>query len=367
MSSTPILSSARGACVPLLAALMAALTACGPGGPKPESENTGGGSSGPTAGIALVAGNATLSGRTDANGGSARFNTPRGIAIDSSGNLYVADSLNYAIRKIAPDGSVSTFAGGLGTPLSTGTGDGNGTRARFFQPTALAIDAANNLFVLDGYAIRKITPAGDVSTLTTLPSGSGFGSSVQFQPAGIAIDSNGNLFVTTSVDFRRLSAASSYRSSAQLESGLAFDYGLGVDVLAPRGVAVDPNNVAWVADLGNTISRVPANTNALLRFAGTQGTSGSSDGVGAGARFGQVVALTTDKSGNLYAADAINFTIRKITSDAVTTTVAGRAGINSFSTGGLPGTLTTPRGIASDGSGHLYVTEGNAVVRITLP
>jgi sugar lactone lactonase YvrE len=360
MRSTPFSSAF------VLAALLAALAGCGPGGPKPATENTGG-SSGPTPGIALVAGNATLSGRADAKGADARFNTPRGIALDSGGNLYVADERNFAIRKIAPDGTVSTFAGVLGTIRTAGSGDGNGTRALFVGPTAIAIDAGNNLFVLDGYAIRKITPSGDVSTLTTLPSGSGFGSSIQFQPAGIAVDSNGDLLVTTSVDTRRLTAASSYRVSTTLESGLAFDYGQGVDVLAPRGVAVDTSDVGWLADLGNTISRVAAGGKVPIRFAGSQGTIGSANGAVGNARFGQVVALTTDKNGNLYAADAANFTIRKITSSAVTSTVAGIPGTNAFSTRGLPGTLTTLRGIVSDGGGNLYVTEGNAVAKITLP
>lgn len=373
MRSTPFSSAARQrarlrarmACGAVFATLLGTLAACGPGGPKPKSEDNGG--SGPSSGIALVAGNATLAGRADEQGSAARFNNPRGIAIDSNGNLYVADELNYAIRKIAPDGTVSTFAGVLGTIRTGGTGDGNGTRALFVDPTALAIDASNDLFVLDGYAIRKITPSGDVSTLATLASGSGFGTSIQFQPAGIAVDSAGNLFVTTSVDTRRFSAATSYRSAATLESGLAFDYGLGIDMLAPRGIAVDGSDVAWVADLGNTISRVPNNTNTVLRFAGAQGTSGSTDGVAGNARFGQVVALTTDKNGNVYAADALNFTVRKITSSAVTSTVAGIPGRNLYSTGGLPGTLTTLRGITSDGNGHLYVTEGNAVMKITLP
>ena len=361
MSSTPFSSAARavrGAALPtLMATLMGALAACGPGGPKPETGNTGG-SSGPTPGIALVAGNATLSGRADAKGSSARFNTPRGIAIDSSGNLYVADELNYAIRKIAPDGTVSTFAGVLGTIRTSGTGDGNGSRALFVDPTALAIDASNNLFVLDGYAVRKITPSGDVSTLATLPSGS-LGANVQFQPAGIAVDGVDNLYVTTSVDLRRLTAASNYRTSVTLETGLAFDYGQAPDALAPRGVVVDAKNVTWLADLGNTISRVPADGNVPLRFAGTQGSRGNTDGVGANASFSQVVALTVDRNGNLYAADAVNAansTVRKITSDAVTSTVARRAG-----------TLTTLRGITTDGNGNLYVTEGNAVVKITLP
>lgn len=365
MSSRPHSSVHVLSALAALAALAAALVACGPGGPKPASENTGG-SSGPTPGITLVAGNATLSGRTDAKGSDARFNNPRGIAIDSAGNLYVADELNNAIRKIATDGTVSTFAGALGIPRTVGTGDGNGSHARFAQPTAITIDAGNNLFVLDGYAIRKITPSADVSTLATIPSGSGFGSSIQFQPAGIAVDGSGDLFITTSVDTRRFTAASSYRLSVTLESGLAFDYGLGIDVLAPRGVAVDSNGIGWVADLGNTISRVPSGSNVTVRFVGTQGTRGSADGIAGAARFGQLVALTTDKNGNLYAADAANFTVRKITASAVTSTVAGIAGTNAFSTRGLPGTLTTLRGITTDGDGNLYVTEGNAVAKITL-
>jgi len=343
--------------------VLAALTACGPGGPKPETPSGGGGGSSGTpgssgGGITLVAGNVALSGRTDGQGSDARFNTPRGIAIDSSGNLFVADSLNYAIRKITPDGTVSTFAGTPGLQLAAGTGDGNGSRARFVQPTAIAIDGANNLFVTDGYAIRKITPAAEVSTLATLPSGS-LGANVQFQPAGIAVDGFDNLYVTTSVDLRRLTAASNYRTSVTLETGLAFDYGQAPDALAPRGVVVDAKNFTWLADLGNTISRVPADSNVPLRFAGTQGSRGNTDGVGANASFSQVVALTVDRNGNLYAADAVNAansTVRKITSDAVTSTVAGRAG-----------TLTTLRGITTDGNGNLYVTEGNAVVKITLP
>lgn len=354
----------------LLFTVLAAMAACGPGGPKPETPDNGGGggSSGSTGGgITLVAGNAALSGRVDAQGSDARFNTPRGIAIDSSGNLFVADTGNYAIRKIATDGTVTTFAGALGTALAGGTGDGNGTRARFAMPTAITIDASNNLFVTDNFTIRKITPSADVTTLATLPSGSGFGSSMQFQPAGIAVDSSDNLFVTTSVNTIRLTASSSYRTTNTLESGSGFNYGQASGVLAPRGIAVDTSGVAWVADLSNSISYVSVNANVLTHFAGIQNTSGSANGNAGNTSFGQVVALTVDASGNLYAADAVNYTIRKITSSAVTSTVAGATGRNVYSTGGLPGTLTTLAGITNDGNGNLYVTEGNAVVKIVLP
>lgn len=371
MSSQPRSSTARMrvrlSCSAAAAALTAALAACGPGGPKPVTENTGGGSSGPSPGISLVAGNATISGASNAKGASARFNTPRGIAIDSSGNLFVADTGNYAIRKIATDGTVTTFAGALGTALAGGTGDGNGTRARFAMPTAITIDASNNLFVTDNFTIRKITPSADVTTLVTLPSGSGFGSSMQFQPAGIAVDSADNLFVTTSVNTIRLTASSSYRTTNTLESGSGFNYGQASGVLAPRGIAVDTSGVAWVADLTNTISYVSVNANVLTHFAGIQNTTGSANGNAGNTSFGQVVALTVDPSGNLYAADAVNYTIRKITPSAVTSTVAGVTGRNVYSTGGLPGTLTTLGGITNDGNGNLYVTEGNAVVKIVLP
>lgn len=350
----------------LLAPLLAALcTACGPGGPKRDTGNdNGGGTPTRSTGITIVAGNATLAGGADAQGTAARFNTPRGIVVDGAGNLYVADQLNYAIRKIATDGTVSTFAGALGAQLTSGNGDGNGNRARFSSPTAIAIDGSGNLFVLDGFAVRKITPSADVSTVATLPSGSGFGTSMQFVPAGIAVDKNGNLFVTTSVDTRRL-AASNYRSTT-LESGLAFDYSQGVDVLAPRGITVDSSGVAWEADLGNTISKIPVNASVPTRFAGVQGTIGNVDGNAGTARYGQVVALTVDGSGNLYAADAINGTVRKITSNAVTSTVAGRAGNGVLVEGGLPGSLATLRGITVDAANNLYVSSGNAIVKIAL-
>lgn len=348
----------RALCAGLLAAALCA--ACGPGGPKRETDDGGGsdGGGGSTSALSLVAGNATVSGTANANGSSARFNTPRGIAVDGAGNLYVADSGNYAIRKIATDGTVSTFAGLIG---ASGTADGNAAHARFSNPTALTIDASGNLFVTDGMAIRKITSGADVSTVTT-GAGAGFGSDIQMMPAAIAVDSSGNLYVTTGVDTRRI--ATSLRAT-QLESGSTD--GVPSDLLVPRGVAVDSGNTAWIATLGNTIGRATSGASSVTNFAGTQGTTGSADGNATTVRFQQVVALTVDASGNLYAADAVNNTVRKITSSAVTTTIAGTAGFNQLATGGLPGRLADLHGITNDGKGNLYVTSGNAVAKIVVP
>lgn len=344
------------------AALLTLLTACGPGGPKVKTGDDNGGGSGRTTGITLVAGNFTENDANDGNGAKARFDTPRGIVIDGAGNLYVADTGNFAIRKIATDGTVTTFAGLM---RASGTTNANGNRARFTQPTALAIDAAGNLFVTDNYTVRKVTTAGEVSNVYTIPSGAGNA----FLPGGIAIDSANNLIVTTGVDTRRI--ASDYRSATVLESGQSAHYDFGNDVLLARGVAVNASNVAYVAALDNTVGSAASNARALSFYAGLSGAPGlapSLDGNAANTRFGNLVAMTADKDGNLYAADAGYNTVRKITTKAAASTVAGTAGSTAAtSTGKLPGTLSNLRGIATDGNGNLYVTSGNAVFKITLP
>jgi sugar lactone lactonase YvrE len=365
MRSCPSSSHARTrvrlACAALALLCAGALSACGPGGPKPKTADDGnddGGNTGPSRGITLVAGSATLQGARDDKGSKATFHSPRGIVVDSGGNLFVADELNRVIRKIMPDGTVMTFAGVAG---AQGTANGNGTGARFTDPTALAIDASDNLYVLDNYQIRKITPSAVVTTLTTLPNN---GNNVQFQPAGIAVNASGDLFVTTVTDTSRLTSPR-YQVTNRLESGSAIDYGLGNSVLTPRGIAVDANGVVYVADLRYTISSAAANASALTHLAGTQDRRGHQDGDRNNALFNQVVGLTVAKDGAVYAADAQSNTIRKtVVADGQTSTLAGRNGANALITGGLPGSLANVAGIASDANGYLYVTTGNAVVRI---
>jgi sugar lactone lactonase YvrE len=364
MSSYPSSSRARMrvrlACTALAALCAGALAACGPGGPKQKTADDGGngGNTGPSRGITLVAGSATLYGSRDDKGAKATFNTPRGIVVDASGNLFVADEGNRVIRKIAPDGTVSTFAGVVGNTLGSVNGNGNG--ARFTDPTALAIDAGGNLFVLDGYQVRKITSSGDVTTLTELAH-NGIGDNLRFHPAGIAVNASGDLFVTTVTDTSRLQP-SRYQVTNTLESGSAIDYGLADGVLTPRGIAVDANGAVYVADLGYTISSATTGAAALTHLAGFQGRRGHQDGSAGTALFNQVVGLTVAKDA-LYAADAQSNTIRKIT-NGETSTLAGRDGNTTLVTGVLPGSLANVAGIASDANGYLYVTTGNAVVKI---
>ncbi|MCB1134021.1 MAG: hypothetical protein KDN05_23080, partial [Verrucomicrobiae bacterium] len=155
----------------------------------------------PAGAVTTVAGSAGLTGTTNANGSSARFNSPRGITIDAAGNLYVADTGNHAIRKIATNGDVTTFAGLAGTSGST---DASGTSARFSSPKDITIDASGTFHVADSgnHTIRKITSSGVVSTVGGLAGTSGStvgnGSAARFSnPSGIAVASNGiNLYVS---------------------------------------------------------------------------------------------------------------------------------------------------------------------------
>ena len=152
--------------------------------------------------MSTLAGLAGSSGSADGTGSAARFYYPSGVAVDSAGNVYVADSSNYTIRKITPSGVVSTLAGLAGSYSSA---DGTGSAARFRHPQSVAVDGAGNVYVADtdNNTIRKITPAGVVSTLAGLAgsfgSADGTGSGARFyDPSSVAVDSAGNVYVADS-------------------------------------------------------------------------------------------------------------------------------------------------------------------------
>ena len=150
----------------------------------------------PTGVVTTLAGSGELGG-ANGTGDAARFGHPFGVAVDSSGNVYVADSYNNLIRKITPAGVVSTLAGSGGT----GSANGTGTAASFFSPTGIAVDSSGNVYVaeLANHLIRKITPAGVVSTLAgSGVSGNAYGTGTAASfasPYGVAVDSSGSVYV----------------------------------------------------------------------------------------------------------------------------------------------------------------------------
>jgi hypothetical protein len=268
--------------------------------------------------VSALAGAAGQQGSTDGTGVAALFRQPNGVAQDSAGNVYIADTGNSLIRKVTAAGVVTTLAGSSSNQAYR---DGVGTAAWFNASTALTIDSLGNVFVADtaNSVIRKIATDGTVTTLagTAGSTGSADGTSAAArfnQPAGIIVDSAGNLYVS------------------------------------------DTNN--------HTIRKVTS-AGVVTTLAGLAGVSGSSDGTGTAAQFNLPRGLCYDGSGNLYVADTANSSIRKVTTAGVVTTFAGLSTVSGLLDGtGIESWFNQPRDVKIDSSGNLYVADtGNAAIR----
>ena len=353
----------------LLSILAVALNACGGG-----SGSSGGGDSnsapggGASSSLALFAGDMQGSGSDDGVGASARFNAPQGIATDSAGNVYVADTFNSLIRKITPEGVVSTLAGAAGMPGSSDSTDGTGATARFNFPHSLGTDRAGNVYVPETYTIRKITPTGMVTTLAGTAGVRGFsdgtGPAASFSaPYGGATDSAGNVYVVDSAAciIRKITPAGVVTSVGGVHRGPHSCTGAGGAVNGPFGVATDSaDNVYASHPNGQVISKLGLAT----VFAGMVDVIGSTDATGAAASFNRPLGVATDSAGNVYVADTGNHTIRKITPTGAVSTVVGVAGQAGFAPGPLPGLLSSPLGVAVSGTSlYVLLNNGVAVVR----
>ncbi|UCG98398.1 MAG: Ig-like domain-containing protein, partial [Burkholderiales bacterium] len=282
--------------------------------------------------LTLFAGSLGGPGTADGLGVDARFNSPTAVAADSAGNLYVGDRNNYTIRRIDAAGVVTTFAG---SPGMSGSADGAGSDARFMQLWGgLAADSAGNVYVADNYTIRRVTPDGIVSTWVGMPGvgggadGSGAEARFGWAPRGLAIDRAGNVYVadTANRTIRRITPAGVVSTLAGLSgvSGGADGVGSEARFASPRGIAADRLGNLYVAD-GHRVRKItPAGVVSTL--AGAEGQAGSADGPGTASRFNDPSGVATDSGGNIYVADSGNYTIRRITPDGVVSTVAGTAG-----------------------------------------
>lgn len=342
--------------------LLTLCAACGGGGGSP-GHGTATLSSGSST-LSLLAGSATESGNLDGAGAAARFNQPTGIAIDSAGNLYVADRGNCAIRKITPGGNVSTLAGSSAHCASQ---DGSGADAGFGFLTALATGPGNSLYAGDGLRVRVISPAGVTGTAATLETGANVSASEvpYFYVGGLAVDAGSNLYVANGPGTRKITAGG---ATTQLDGVASLDSLAGVSsrAFAQRGIAVDSAGTVWIANSDATISTIDA-SGKRTQIAGLSGGPGYADGSGPAVRFGQVTAMTPDGASNVFAADSGNSVIRKITPAGVVTSVAGTPGAALLQLGPAPGSLPALAGVAADGKGALYTISGNAVIKVTLP
>jgi hypothetical protein len=318
--------------------------------------------------LSLVAGGLGGPGAADGIGAAARFDGPYSMTGDGAGNLYIADSNNHAIRKLViATGEVTTLAGALG---KAGSADGIGGAARFSAPEGIAIDTTGNLYVTDtgNHTIRKVVIAtGDVSTIagTAGQSGSadGTGALARFYaPYGLT-RAAGNLFVVDSLNHTVRKVVISTGVVTTLAgsagtSGSADGIGAAARFYSPRAISTDGAGILYVSDtLNHTIRKLIIVTAGVTTIAGTAGQSGGTDAAGANARFNAPNGVLVDGAGNLIIADGNNNTIRKLvlaTGDV--TTVAGTA----MQAGSIDGTgsaarFDLPRGLVLDGAGALYV------------
>ncbi|MBI2513675.1 MAG: VCBS repeat-containing protein [Opitutae bacterium] len=304
----------------------------------------------------------------------ARFGNPTGLAQDAAGNLYVADTGNAVIRKIAPDGAVSTFAG---SPGLAGSSDGTGSAARFSYPWGLAVDSAGNLYVADSgnNTIRKITPAAVVTTFagTAGVSGSadGTGPAAQFSnPSSVAIDASGNLYVSDygNTTVRKITPAGVVTTFAGApgQFGIADGTGSAARFNYPDGLAIDSGGNLYVADSNNHTIRRVTPAGAVTTFVGVPQSSGSNDSTTGPARFNTPIGLAFTPGGDLLVTDRGNNLIRRVRSDGIVSTIGGAAGQAGQTDGsGTVALFDFPTGIlVKSGSGDVFVTDTfNATVR----
>jgi sugar lactone lactonase YvrE len=260
--------------------------------------------------VTTFAGRALVSGSTDGDRQSARFNDPAAVAVDATGNLYVADSANHVIRKIARDGVVTTIAGRAGS-----AGFQDGPASLFNSPTGIAISKSGEVIVSDtgNHLVRKIQPSGNVSTI-----------------AGAAGQSGG-------IDALGIAAR--------------FD--------SPLGLTVATNDAIYVADAGNHTVRCISTDGSVTTLAGRAGFWGVTDGQGAAARFNGPLGVALDADGNVFVSDSNNHTIRRVTPHGEVTTWAGAPLRDGFSDGDRRrrARFSKPAELCFDSAGNLYVAD----------
>jgi sugar lactone lactonase YvrE len=366
-------------------------------------------------GVSILAGQIGGEGYADGHAAQARFWGPAALALDAEGDLYVADY--NAVRKVTPSGDVSTI---VGSPRTCGEQPGLGSAARLCYPYALALDAADNLYVADyqGSTVWRIDANGSMSafssnfgcieslamsgTLLNVGDSCGGGGAIRTIDtgapgapalfanidgaiAGISFDAAQNVYVANDTTIEEVTAGPvvstlagtlNVHGSADGQGPAAkfgcipFYYGPNlIGTTGATAIATLPSGTSYVADYCNNTIRMVTSAGAVTTFAGAAGVVGASDGNGQSARFFQPAGLVLDPSGNLFVADYANGMIRKITPSGAVTTYAGQTPHVGHTDGpAAQATFCYPVGVVADATGNLYVSDTlNYVIRKITP
>jgi hypothetical protein len=327
-------------------------------------------------------------GAADGVNSGAQFYNPTGLAGDGGGNVYVADQANNLIRKVSPLGTnwiVTTLAGG-----ARGSLDGTNTSAQFSGPAGIAVDSAGNLYVADQNSniIRRLAPSGTNWAVTTIAGTAGVsglndganGGASFSNPTGVAVDGAGDIFVADEVNnaIRKITPSGTNWIVTTIAGGTqGRSDGTNTDAQfwGPAGVAVDPAGRIFVADQFNNAIRLiaPVGTNWVVRTIAGQAVSGLSDGLGANARFYAPLGVAVDAHDNVYVADEVNNAIRKLapvgtnwmaSTNWMVSTLGGGSQGSSDGTGSNAG-FNLPFAVAADAYGDVFVADSqNNAIRI---
>ncbi|MBU6401718.1 MAG: SMP-30/gluconolactonase/LRE family protein, partial [Verrucomicrobia bacterium] len=332
--------------------------------------------------ISTVAGSWTASVYDGGPATEAALRSPAGVAVDTSGNLFIADTWNNRIRKVQPDGLITTVAGG---EMFGYVGDGGAaTNAGLASPSGVAVDAAGDLFIADTWnnRIRKVQPNGIIRTVA---GGGRFGyvgdggaatNAGLASPLGVAVDSSGNLFIADTGDSRVRKVDTHGMITTAAGNGQCGYYGDGgaatnAALCRPGGVAVDTAGNVFIADQGNNCVRKVDSQGNITTVAGNGSAGYFGDGGAAtNAGLGYPTGLALDTAGNMFIADTWNNRIRKVDPDGIITTVAGdgRSGYSGDGGAATNASLANPSGVAARGPGNFFIadTQNSRVRKVLL-
>ncbi|RYD20527.1 MAG: choice-of-anchor D domain-containing protein [Verrucomicrobiaceae bacterium] len=325
--------------------------------------------------VTTVAGSPGVAGDKDGSAGEARFSDLQGIAVGISGEILVTELENLTVRRIAPSGVVTTLAG---FTAKSGNRDGTGPDARFLSPNGMALDLSGNLWVTDtsNHTIRKVTPAGVVTTVAGVAGiegdYNGTGNEAGFRyPSHITRDLSGNFLISDNGNqqIRKMTPAGvvTTLAGAPGASGTADGTATAARFYSPRGSAMDLQGNLIVADSANHAIRRVTPNRVVTTISGVKGTSGSNVSYSSSTYYSAPRAVAVTQDGSIYVVDRNNYCVRRVLASGEAPTIAGDSSSSSRVDG--PGNVArflSPMAIAADTDGNLLVADGPVLRKITL-